>query len=615
MNALFPLTFLLPFLAAVLVWLGAASGQYRRARWAAWLFGAAFALSASGLVQVATHGAFGVWWYDPANSSQLVLPLGYRIDRLAAVMMTLISGVGTLIFRFSLKYMYQEPGYGRFLALVGVTTSILLAMVASPNLVMLFVCWQLLSYLLYQLAHNLGHAPTRDGAIGTFRVLRFGDAVFLAGILLARYLYGTTEFSDLFARALAQPITLSPLPGLEIGGATAVALLVFLGAMGKSAQFPMHVWVPRSLYAPTPVTALLHAGIINACGFLVNRLAPLFGQSPVTLHVAFAIGSVTSILGASMMLVQNDIKRTLGFSTVGQMGYMVMECGLGAFSLAVFHLIAHGLFKAYAFLDCGNLIHKVRQEPSLPPGDPSQPDDAGLGSLTWITGFVTTLLLPLALLFVAHGALRIGLLESQGTVIFLFFSWVTSTQAILTLVRLRALSSWKVSVVMVGALLAVVFTYLFAATRFDAFLYPEAHASATYFRAAALPTPLFDGLVALTTVLFLACWAYVYATMRGRVLQTPRAIQGLGQGLYVLFVNQLYLDRLARRRPSPDITRTPSVGTAGLSLAFHAGLGVLPFAIAAALPHQAAACLGLAAAWWVLSWLCFDATHRVMYGR
>ena len=143
--------------------------------------------------------------------------------------------------------------------------------------------------------------------------------------------------------------------------------------MSKSAQFPLHIWLPHSLYAPTPVHALLHAGIINAGGFLINRLAPLYGLSPTTLHVAFVIGTLTALLGASMMLAQNDIKKTLGFSTIGQMGYMIMECGLGAFALAVFHLIAHGLFKATVFLNCGNVIHKARQEPLFPPTEPGRP--------------------------------------------------------------------------------------------------------------------------------------------------------------------------------------------------------------------------------------------------
>jgi NADH-quinone oxidoreductase subunit L len=221
---------------------------------------------------------------------------------------------------------------------------------------------------------------------------------FLAGIILAYSLYGTFEFQTLFIRAAENPVTLAlwPALGWEMNGVTAVTLLIFIGAMGKSAQFPIHTWLPRSLYAPTPIHALLHAGIINAGGFLLNRLAPLYGQSSTTLHVVFIIGMFTAILGATMMLTQNDIKKTLGFSTIGQMGYMIMECGLGAFSLAVFHLIAHGLFKATVFLNCGNVIHKARQEPSFPQID-REAEAGKLSNLTWSTGFVTTLLLPLVI--------------------------------------------------------------------------------------------------------------------------------------------------------------------------------------------------------------------------
>src|SRR5207248_361684 len=278
------------------------------------------------------------------------------------------------------------------------------------------------------LAHNLSHAATFEGSFRTFTFLRLGDVAFLAGIVLAHSLYGTIEFDEPFARAAATPIALSPLPGVEMIGATAVTLLIFIGGMSKSAQFPLHIWLPPSLYAPAPVHALLHAGIINAGGFLINRLAPLYGLSSTTLHVAFVVGAVTALLGASMMLAQNDIKKTLGFSTIGQMGYMIMECGLGAFALAIFHLLAHGLFKATVFLNCGNVIHKARQEPLVPPTRPAT-EEVEFSRLTWTTGFFTILLMPLIILLAAHGALQIHMLDSQGSVIFLFFIWVTSTQA------------------------------------------------------------------------------------------------------------------------------------------------------------------------------------------
>jgi NADH-quinone oxidoreductase subunit L len=458
-------------------------------------------------------------------------------------MMMLISAVGTIIYTYSVSYLYQDPHERRYLALVGVTTSVLLCMVASANLLMLFVFWQFLSYLLYLLAHNHAHAATLAGAFRTFTLLRVGDIAFLAGIVLAHSLYGTLEFPDLFEKATAAAVTLAPLPGWTMDGATAVTLLLFIGGMSKSAQVPLHVWLPRSLYAPTPVHALLHAGIINAGGFLINRLAPLFGMSSTTLHVALVVGTMTAILGASMMLAQNDIKKTLGFSTIGQMGYMIMECGLGAFSLAVFHLIAHGLFKATVFLNCGNVIHKARLEPHFPPID-HQADNGGFSRLTWSTGFVTTLLIPLLILLVTHGVLRIPLLESQGTVIFLFFTWITSSQAILTLTRLRAVASWKVSAAMLATLLFVVFVYLFAVESFTAFLYPDPAEVAFYFQAAALPNRLFDLLIILATMLTVASWFYLYMRAHGRAMWMPAWIERFRIRLYVLFMNRLYAEEL-----------------------------------------------------------------------
>jgi NADH-quinone oxidoreductase subunit L len=531
---------LLPLFAAIIVLVGEAETHHARMRLGVLPLVAAFVGSLMTLV-VVSSGAVSLRFYDPSSVTNFALPFGFHFDRLSAVMMVLISGVGAIIYRYSVNYMYQDPGYRRFLALIGFTTFVLLCMVSSANLLMLFVFWQLLSYLLYLLAHNLSHAATLQGAFRTFTLLRLGDVAFLGGIVLAHSLYGTIEFQELFTRAAETPITLSPLPGVEMSGATAVTLLIFIGGMSKSAQFPLHVWLPPALYAPTPVHALLHAGIINAGGFLMNRLAPLYGLSPATLHVAFVIGTLTAILGASMMLTQNDIKKTLGFSTIGQMGYMIMECGLGAFALAVFHLIAHGLFKATVFLNCGNIIHKARQEPVFPHVRHAIEEEE-FSRLTWSTGFLTTLLMPLVILLVAHGILQIPIRDSQGAVIFLFFIWVTSSQAILTLTRLRAVASWKVSAAMLLTLPIVVFTYLFAAERFTAFLYPDREEVASYFRAAALPGPLFDGLVAMTTLLTLLGWSYLYARTRGHSIRLPRWLERLHIRLYVLFMNRLYLD-------------------------------------------------------------------------
>ena len=532
---------LLPLFAALIVMVGDESSRRDREKMAAWPIGLACCCAIANLYFIATEGPVAIRFYDPASTISFPVPLGFYVDRLSAIMMVLISAIGTIIYTYSINYMDREPHERRYLAMIGVAVCVLLGMVSSGNLMMLFIFWQILSYLLYLLIHNHTHAATLEGAFRTLTILRIGDVAFLAGIALAYSLYGTLEFPDLFTAAVQSTATVSLGPGMEFNGATAVTLLLLIGAMSKSAQFPLHIWLPRYLYAPTPVTALLHAGIINAGGFLINRLAPVFGLSSTTLHIAFVIGTFTAIIGASMMLVQNDIKNMLGFSTIGQMGYMVMECGLGAFSLAVFHLIAHGLFKATVFLNSGNVIHKARLEPYFPLAK-QEMEEEGYSPLTWLTGFITTLLIPLLIMLLTHGVLQIPLLESQGTVIFLFFIWITSSQAILTLTRLRFVASWKVAMAMLLTLFFIVFVYLFAVESFTAFLYPNPEDIASYFKAAELPSRLFDMMIGAATLVTILGWCYVYMKAHGRSLPVPAWIKSARIRLYVFFLNRLYVE-------------------------------------------------------------------------
>jgi NADH-quinone oxidoreductase subunit L len=195
------------------------------------------------------------------------------------------------------------------------------------------------------------------------------------------------------------------------------------------------------------------------------------------------------------------------------------------------------------FLNCGNVIHKARQEPHFPHVD-SQEEEQGFSRLTWSTGFVTTLFIPLLILLVTHGVLRISLLESQGTVIFLFFIWITSSQAILTLTRLRAVASWKVSAAMLLTLLFIVFVYLFAVASFTAFLYPNPEEVASYFQAAALPNWLFDVIIIMATLMTVSGWTYLYMRAHGRTMWMPTWIEGVRIRLYVLFMNRLYADEI-----------------------------------------------------------------------
>jgi hypothetical protein len=246
-------------------------------------------------------------------------------------------------------------------------------------------------------------------------------------------------------------------------------------------------------------------------------------------------------------------------------------------------------------------------------------EEARLPPLTWVTGFATTLLLPLAIVLIAHGAVQVPLMHSQAALIFLFFSWVTSSQAILTLVRLRAVASWQVSATMVATLAAIVFMYLFAATRFDAFLYPDGPAAAAWLEAAALPVWAFDGLVAVTMGLVLLSWSYLFAAARGRAPRLPAPWRRLGGQAYTLLLNQLYVDRLAGagRRPPPR-RWNPSLAKTGASLALHLATGVAPFAAvaasqAAALPLRGPLAATVLAAAWLAGSLCvFELTHAAM---
>jgi NADH-quinone oxidoreductase subunit L len=501
------------------------------------------------LYEVSAGEAIHIILWPMQDNAAALFKVGIFVDRLTAVMMVLITSVSTIIHVYSVRYLEGDPGYARFFALLGMMTFVILSLVSSPNLLMLFVFWQLLSWTLYLiLAFNYAHALAYQNAFKTFMVHRIGDVAFLCGIFLTYKYYGTLEFSELFDRAYEQFHVISLLPGdfLHVSPVSVITLLIFVGAMAKSAQFPLHVWLPDTMDSPTPVSALMHAGIINAGGFLLNRLAPFYALSPNTLHIVLVIGAMTVLLGASMMLVQNDIKKTLGYSTMGQMGYMIMECGLGAFALAIFHLIAHGLFKASLFLSAGNVIHNAREEPKFPflsSHEPTRlPAQASL-----VTGLIVTLIMPLIILMVAHDLLEVPLEDAHGAVIFLFFSWVTASQAIFSLYRLHAVASWKVASAMIAALFLIGFTYLWAGEAFTHFLYPEPGAADAFFVAAALDPTVFDVFIMVSTLLILLGWFHIYTDAKGQKILNPDWILTIQQKFYMFFINRLYVDLIYMR--------------------------------------------------------------------
>ena len=549
------LILLFPLIAAILIWIFGKNIPTYVARVGVVATAISFFISAWTLYSVSTEGPihFILWPSNPESSS--VLKIGMWVDRLTAIMMVLITSVSTVIHVYSIRYLEGDPGYARFFALLSFMTFVILGLVASPNLFMLFIFWQLLSLALYLiLAFNFSNRPACQNAFKTFFAHRVGDVSFLCGIFLAYKYFGTLEFNDLFRLAAEKPQMISFFSGIvNINAVTAIALLVFVGAIAKSCQFPLHVWLPDTMDSPTPVSALMHAGIVNAGGFLLNRLAPFYALSPNTLHIVFIVGLLTVILGASMMLAQNDIKKTLGFSTMAQMGYMIMECGLGAFALAIFHLIAHGFFKASLFLHSGQGIHTSREEPKFPDSSGHEVK-ISYNQLSFVTGLIITLVLPLIILMVSHDMLNIPLQNAHGAVVLLFFAWVTASQVMFSLFRFHAVASWKIASAMIVSLFFIGFIYLWAAEVFTHFLYPEPGVVDGFFLAAGLNPIVFDLLIVLATLLILISWIFVYADSKGQKIFIVQWINSIKKRLYILLINRFYID-LNYERWSRNILR------------------------------------------------------------
>ncbi|QPJ62051.1 MAG: NADH-quinone oxidoreductase subunit L [Candidatus Nitronauta litoralis] len=549
---------LFPLLAGLLIWVYGNRMPNHVAKVGIIATSISCLISAWTLYYVSNEGTVRFVFWTLSSEGSAILKIGMLVDRLTATMMMLITSVSVVIHVYSVRYLEGDNGYVRFFGLLSFMTFVILSLVSSPNLFMLFMFWQLLSLALYLILNfNFSHPDACRNAFKTFFVHRVGDVSFLCGLFLAYKYFGTLEFNELFAAAAENPYTVSLLPGnlFEIDVIALIGLLIFVGAMAKSSQFPLHVWLPDTMDSPTPVSALMHAGIINAGGFLLNRLAPFYALSSTTLHIVFLIGVLTVLLGASMMLAQNDIKKTLGFSTMGQMGYMIMECGLGAFALAIFHLIAHGLFKATLFLGAGTGIHASREEPKLPhSSEHIIEENKSSTHLTWVTGLVVTLLMPLVILMIAHDMLEIPLQDAHGAVIFLFFGWVTASQVMFSLYRLQAVDSWKVACTMIGALFFIGFVYLWAGEEFTHFLYPEPGVSESFFVAAAFNPHVFDLIIFTATALILVGWFVLYTNAKGQKIFIADWLVSLRKQMYILLINRFYVD-LAYVRWSRNILR------------------------------------------------------------
>jgi NADH-quinone oxidoreductase subunit L len=305
--------------------------------------------------------------YTWISSGSFQVSIGFLLDELTAVMLIVVTSVSTLVHIYSVGYMHNEPSYSRFFAYLSLFTFSMLMLVLGNNFLQLFFGWEavgLSSYLLIGFWYQKESAA--NAGKKAFIVNRFGDFGFSLGVILIFVLFGTLHYEAVFANAASITGRTFEIFGMAFDLPTLLALLLFCGAIGKSAQIPLHVWLPDAMEGPTPVSALIHAATMVTAGvFLVARCNPLFALSTTALNVVTLVGAVTCLMAATIALTQVDIKRVVAYSTMSQLAYMFIACGVGAFSAGIFHLFTHAYFKALLFLGCGSVIHAMSNEQDM----------------------------------------------------------------------------------------------------------------------------------------------------------------------------------------------------------------------------------------------------------
>ena len=333
-------------------------------------FGAIFDMGLSRLASGAAHVVTLYRWIPlgvnestsqiPGRAADWFVDVAFRLDSLSALMIAFVTFVGFLIHVYSVGYMGHDRGYGRYFAYLNLFMFSMLVLVLSANFLLLFVGWEgvgLCSYLLIGYDYHKGFAA--DAGKKAFVVNRIGDFGFILGIFGVFALFGTLDFGRVFAAAAAHPEAVS-------GYLTLVCLCLFVGACGKSAQFPLYVWLPDAMAGPTPVSALIHAATMVTAGvYMVARCNVLFRLAPDAMLVVAVVGGFTALFAATIGLAQNDIKKVLAYSTVSQLGYMFLACGVGAFVAGMFHVMTHAFFKACLFLGSGSVIHALGGEQDI----------------------------------------------------------------------------------------------------------------------------------------------------------------------------------------------------------------------------------------------------------
>jgi NADH-quinone oxidoreductase subunit L len=325
-------------------------------------------LIAFGIFLQAAGGAtlnWDVYAWIPVGEFQATV--GFLVDPLSAVMMLVVTFVGLLIHIYSIGYMHGDPGYARFFTYMNLFMTSMLILVLANNYLLMFLGWEgvgLCSYLLIGFWYQKKSAA--DAGKKAFVVNRIGDAGFLLGLFLIWRTFGSVAYAEIFpqAEAIREILERDSVFGLSL--VTWMTILLFIGAIGKSAQLPLYVWLPDAMEGPTPVSALIHAATMVTAGvYMVARSNALFSLAPISMSLVATVGALTAVFAASIALVQNDIKRVVAYSTISQLGYMFLGCGVGAYASGVFHLATHAFFKALLFLGCGSVIHGLSGEQDI----------------------------------------------------------------------------------------------------------------------------------------------------------------------------------------------------------------------------------------------------------
>jgi NADH-quinone oxidoreductase subunit L len=483
------------------------------------------------------------------NAGTLRIDFSFVLDQLSLVMLLVVTGVGFLIHIYSVGYMHDDEGYARFFSYMNLFMFFMTVLVLAGNALLMFVGWEgvgLASYLL--IGFYFQKRSAADAGKKAFIVNRIGDFGFLIGLFLLLANFGTLTFSDIAAKLLANPAWTG-------GILTAICLCLLLGGAGKSAQLPLYVWLPDAMEGPTPVSALIHAATMVTAGvYMIARTHFLFDRSPFALSVVAIVGAATALFAATIGLVQNDIKRVLAYSTISQLGYMFLGCGVAAYSAAIFHLMTHAFFKALLFLAAGSVIHSLGGEQDLR-------KMGGLRKKIPITFWTMTAatiaivgIWPFAGFFSKDAILYAAFLQGSGGKVLWFVGLVTAVLTAFYMARLWYLAFWGESrnpeahahespwfmlgPLVILALLSVGGGWI-GINHFAAYLAPSVGARATEAGSASLETLL--SIVAVGVALIgwlIADWLY-----RQRPESPAQLAAALPTG-YKLLANKYFVDEI-----------------------------------------------------------------------